>query len=211
MWRLFYGVVGSSASVAICAAAVAAAQAVGGSRRAEGLLSAFERRFVISGWPNHRRGWVNLHMSRVLWRVRRFSLRRAPIQVKAVASGRTRLRVGCVGRFRGLLSFPKALFDAFPREADLHLFDLEYEGRCADYLAAVTPRYVPLRGGDIDAAARAIDAADLDVLVNANSKRDAYDLLDRIDTPCILNFCPGSDLVHHDRVAVQMDGQPQAD
>ena len=210
-WRFVYWFAGTRAAVALVATGFAVATRLVGEMRAEGLLSVFERRFVISGWPHHGRGWVNLHMSRFLWRVRRFSARRPPIHVKPVAAGRTRIRVGCVGRFRGLLSFPKALFDAFPREAELHLFDLEYGGRCAEYLAAVTPRYVPIPGSDIDMAAQAINAADLDVLLNANAKRDAYDLLDRIDTPCIVNFCPGSDILHHDRVAVQMNGQPQAD
>ena len=63
----------------------------------------------------------------------------------------------------------------------------------------------------VDVAAQAINAADLDVLVNANGKLDACDLLDRIETPCVLNICPGSDFLHHERVAIQMNGQPQAD
>lgn len=210
-WRVFYAVVDAGVTVRVCALVVGAARAVVGGRRTDGLLSAFERRFVISGWPHHGRGWINLHMSRFLWRVRRSSSPRPVVRVKAIAAGRARIRVGCIGRFRGLLSFPKTLFDAFPREAELHLFDLEYDGRCADYLASVTPHYVPVTDGGVGAASRAVDAADLDVLLNANAKRDAYDLLDRIDTPCILNFCPGSDFVHHDRVGVQLNGQPQAD
>src|SRR2546425_6085842 len=130
-WRFVYWFAGTRAAVALVATGFAVATRLVGEMRAEGLLSVFERRFVISGWPHHGRGWVNLHMSRFMWRVRRFSARRPPIHVKPVAAGRRRIRVGCVGRFRGLLSFPKALFDAFPREAELHLFDLEYGGRCA--------------------------------------------------------------------------------
>jgi hypothetical protein len=210
--RLLYALFANRLVIALAAGALALTTRVLGEVRAEGLLSAFERRYVFSGWPHHSRGWINLHMSRFVWRVRRHTARRHPaVLLKSVAANRARLRVGCVGRFRGLLSFPKALFDAFPREADLHLFDLEYEGRYAEYLAGATPRYVPIGPLDVQKAAQAINAADLDVLVNANTKRDAYDLLDRIETPCIVNFCPGSDLVHHDRVAVQMNGQPQAD
>ena len=43
----------------------------------DGWLSAFERRFVRSGWPGHGTNWVNLHTSRFLNRVRR-EMRGAP-------------------------------------------------------------------------------------------------------------------------------------
>jgi len=213
IWRSVYACAGSGVVVTLAASAIAAITRLFGETRAQGLLSAFERRFIISGWPHHRAGWVNLHLSRVLWRIRGARTVRPPLAVRSPVAGRAPIRVGCVGRFRGLLSFPKALFEGFPPAAQLHLFDLEYAGACADYLAGVTPHYLPVKAtsGHVAVAADEINRADLDVLVNANSKADAYELLARIETPCILNFCPGSDFVHHGRVAVQMNGQPQAD
>ena len=220
VWRFVYGCVDSRVAVALTRCGVTLAARLIGEVRAQGLLSAFERRVVISGWPHHSAGWVNLHLSRFLWRVRHSRRVMAapvksgpPVGVNPRAAGRAPIRVGCIGRFRGLLSFPLELFEGFPPEAELHLFDLEYAGACADYLEAITPHYVTLKATSdyVAVAAEAINRADLDVLVNANAKADAYALLDRIDTPCVLNFCPGSDFVHHDRVAVQMNGQPQAD
>jgi hypothetical protein len=208
---MVYWCIDCQLSVSIAAALVRVLAAIGGDARAQGLLSAIERRFVLSGWPHHAHGWVNLHVSRFVARVRRFG--RAASAVSAAPIGaHMPIRFGCVGRFRGLLSFPRELFDAFPREAQLHLFDIEFNGGTADYLAGVASQYVALKGlGAIDAAAQAINGARLDVLLSANSKADAYDLLDRVDTPCVLNFCGGSDLLHHQRVSFNLHGQPQAD
>ncbi|MGQ0732047.1 MAG: hypothetical protein ACT4QD_00150 [Acidobacteriota bacterium] len=212
-FRAIYACADSRLVVTMTAFGLAAATRLAGAHRAQGLLSAFERRFVYSGFPGHGFGWVNIHLSRFAWRVRRWR-RHQPRVAVPPARSRTPIRMGCVGRFRGLLSFPPAFFEAFPRDAELHLFDLEYNGACAGYLAGVPgARYIPVAAtpGHVDATARAINAADLDVLVNANAKQDAYELLDRIETPCVLHFCPGSDLLHHERVAANLNGQPQAD
>lgn len=211
-WRFLYWCLDQHLTVRLAAASIAVAATLFGEGRAEGLVSAFERRFVLSGWPHHREGWVNLHLSRFVWRIRRVGRQAPQVAVMPVAA-RTPVRIGCVGRFRGLLSFPKALFAALPAGAQLHLFDLEYNGACAEYLSDVATEYVPINAAPhyVDAAAQAINAAGLDVLVNANSKIDAYDLVDRVATPCIMNFCPGSDFLHHDRVAFQLNGQPEAD
>jgi hypothetical protein len=207
-WRVLYGCLDSGATVAACAGAVRAVALAFGESRADGILAAMDRRFVYSGWPHHGFGWMNLHLSRFLLRVRRWRDSSAAIGRRSVTV-RTPIRLGCVGRFRALLSFPKALFDGFPRDAELYIFDLGYGGGHAHFLRAACSQYVA--ADDLAGAAAAINAADLDVLVNANSKLDAYQLVDRVETPCILNFCPGSDLLHHPRVAAHLHGQPQAD
>jgi hypothetical protein len=205
-----YGALDSRWLVALTAVGLSTAARIIGRQRADARLEAFESRFVFSGWPHHGYGWINLHASRFVSRVRRHG-RRPSAAVKRVAN-RPRLRIGCIGRFRALLSFPHALFDGFPDGAELHVFDLAYDDVCGEYLSDTTPHYTPIRATDeMRAAAAAINAADLDVLLNANGKRDALDLLDEVETPCVLHFCPGSDLLHHPRVAVHMNGQPQAD
>ncbi len=179
----------------------------------DGWLSAFERRFVRSGWPGHGTNWVNLHTSRFLNRVRR-EMRGAPaLRPRSRSTERTPLRVGIVGRFVGLLGFPAALFEARPSHVDLTLFDAPYAGRRADYLRSVAATYVPIDlagpGPHTRDAAGAIAAADLDLLLNVNAKQDAHDLLDIVQTGCVANYCSGSDFLHHPRVDVELLWQLQ--
>jgi hypothetical protein len=42
-------------------------------------------------------------------------------------------------------------------------------------------------------------------------KPEVYDILDRLDAPCLTNYCAGSDLIHHDALDIQFHGQPEAD
>jgi hypothetical protein len=179
----------------------------------DGWLSAFERRFVRSGWPGHGTNWVNLHTSRFLSRVRR-EMRRAPrLPPRSGSAQRTPLRIGIIGRFAGLLGFPAALFEARPAQVHLTLFDAPYAGRRADYLRSRAEAYVPVeldgRGQDTHLTADAIAAADLDLLVNVNAKPDAHDLLDVARTACVANYCSGSDFLHHPRVDIELLWQLQ--
>jgi hypothetical protein len=184
----------------------------------EGWLSAFERRFVRSGWPGHTVNWVNLHTSRFLTRVRREMRGAPPIRPRRARVPRRPLRVGIIGRFVGLLGFPAALFENCPSSIHLTVFDVPYAGRRAGYLRNIVHDYhaVDLDGSASDrsetrATAQAIADADLDLLVNVNWKPDAHDLLDILETGCVANYCTGSDLLHHPRVDVELLWQLQAD
>lgn len=181
----------------------------------EGWLSAFERRFVRSGWPGHRTNWINLHASGLLSRARRIQRGAPAPPVRRPATPRAPLRVGIVGRFVGLLGFPTSLFETCPSDLALTLFDVSHVGRRAEYLQRIGCEYRPV---DLDGAgpgtrdaARAIQSADLDLLVNVNWKPDAHDLLDIVETGCIANYCVGSDLLHHPRVDIELVWQVQAD
>src|SRR5437867_10693614 len=87
-WRLTYAVVETRVAVAVAAAVVGLVTRFFGELRAQGALSAFERRFVLSGRSGRAFGAVNLHRSRFLARVRRSHRVARPVSAKRVGSGR---------------------------------------------------------------------------------------------------------------------------
>lgn len=188
-----------------------AASLVTGSAWIEGWLSVFERRFVISGWPGRGDLCINVHLSRFLVRIRR-ALRAAPLpRHRTPAIERTRLRVGMVGRFAGLLGIPPSLLAACPSGIELAVFDAPFRGQRAAYLTALPLAYYPVElddavpyGAALAKTAAAIERADLDLLINVNPKVDAHLLLDVVTTRCVANYCTGSDLLHHPRVDVEL-------
>ena len=208
--RLFVVVVGRAVSVI---------NRVKGEAYGRKLLTRFSDKFVTSGWPGHTRPWVNLHTSQFLWSVRR---RVYPTKQIPHRSPRTHmttpLRIGCFGAFRGLLSFPKQLFEQFPPGAQLFIFDLSHESGYAEYLRTLATGYWPveLDSGDsyserIRSTASAINNADLDLLLIINWKSESHDLIDLVETPCIVNICTGLDLLHHPKVSFQLQPHDQAD
>jgi hypothetical protein len=169
---------------------------------------------VRSGWPGHQAGWINLHASRWLQLSRRRAAgatSQARLAPRAGANGE--MRVGILGAFSGLLSFPRDLFADIPDGITVCIFDMPFRGQSAEFLRPLVTEYVPLPegAGQIDAAARAADAADLDLLMVIGPTVEAYQLLDRVRTRVVMNYCTGSDLMHHERLDFQMHGQPQAD
>jgi hypothetical protein len=172
---------------------------------------------VYRGWPGHQRWWPNQHLSRFFGRARKWSGTTPVPQRLKRRAGAERLRVGCVGRFSGLLGFPREVFEAFPAEWDLHVYDVEWRGQHAPYLAQIAVEYVQVGGvGDVfrraqATAAQAINTADLDLLLVINHKSDAYDLLDLVETSCIVQQCTGIELLHHPKVSFHLCPQLQAD
>ena len=70
-----------------------------------------------------------------------------------------------------------------------------------------------LAGRDlVMAAAAVINQATLDLLVVIGHEQEwhTYELVDRIETPCIVHICNSSDLLHHEKVSFYMYTQPQA-
>jgi hypothetical protein len=203
-WRFVYWVLERPVALSLAGSAVRALRMVKGHQVDEIVLAAIDRRFVHSGWPIQARGAVNLHASRFRWRLYRQLRPAAPAPSKPHQFRASRVRVGCVGEFSGALGFPRELFEAFPSSEELVIFDIPYKGRSAEYLREIAASYY--NQGSLDSAAWAgvINAADLDVLLNISWKRPAYDLLDHVTAPCIMHFCGGADVFHHDKVNMQL-------
>jgi hypothetical protein len=211
-WRLLYWVLSSRIAVAVGVAALGAIERARGAPAAEFVVARFDALFVRSGWPAHQPGWVNLDASRFLWRVRlRRRGRRPRARKRPAATAAGPLRLGCVGRFSGLLAFGPKLFAETPAEIELHIFDCEYAGRAARYLEGLAA-YTPLPG---DAApsqlADAVNDAALDALLLVLRGGEAYELANLVTVPCLMFVCTGSDLLHHPSADVQLYAQREAD
>ena len=174
------------------------------------VLAVLEQWLVHSGWPIYERGWINLHMSRVVSGLRR---RGRPSVAKRPPSSRLPPRVAVVGRFVGLLGFPKELFDVCPVE--LVVADISHDGRVASYLQRQDRHYAAFdsdRGAASPAeVAKFINQSGADLVINIGEKQEAFDILDHVDAPCVANYCAGSDLMHHRNVDLNYHGQPEAD
>lgn len=203
----------SSFAAAAGAWLLRSARALGGASLEGRVVHAIDVHGIRSGWPGHPPGWVNLHVSQWLRRARR---RAAGVQLAPRLSPPRRpgnWRVGIVGSFAGLLSFPRELFTAIPGDIDVHIFDVVYHGRTGSFLRPLVKSYVELPLDDSLAASTsaAVAAADLDLLIVIGPRGDTYDLLDVVQARTIMNYCTGSDLMYHERLDYQMHGQPQAD
>ena len=213
VWRCIYGLMLLPVFTSTIAALLNAYARLRGHERAEALLGRLEMTIAYSGWPHHERGWINLHGSRWIADLRRARSRRA---VALAEPPRPVRRIGCVGRFSGLLGFPKQLMAACP--AELVIADIGYAGRHAPALRDVAAAYEAFDfdaanrlSHEIDRLAAFLRAQQVDLLINIGAKQDAAALLDVVDVPCVANLCAGSDLFHHPRVDIQLHGQPEAD
>lgn len=217
LWRAIYGVLEREATVRLAAWAAGALAARRGELAGDALLRRIAGSLSLGGWPPRNGAWANLHGSRFYWRAERRWRGRPPRAKRVPRELRPGqpLRVGVFGAFSGALSFPRALFEAWPEEHELHVVDLQYKGALADYLKEVATTYTPILSGpagyDLDRGARALEAADIDLLLVIHHKREAYDLLDRVDAPFIMAICTGSDVLHHSHVDLNLYVQPEAD
>jgi hypothetical protein len=212
-WRLVYATLATDGAVAAAAALLRALRRVSGEGATSFLLTRLAELFVWSGWPHQSRGWVNLDASRFLARTRqRAGGARPPV---AKRRGRRRegvLHVGCVGAFSGLLTMAREHFQEAPPDLEITVFDLAYRAHRADYLEGAVAAYHafeqgPGRPGHV---ARAVNGADLDLLFVVRGP-ELPELLDRVETPCIVDLCTGSDLLHHPKIDFHVYPQPEAD
>ena len=213
-WRLLYAALDTRVAVTAMAAVVRVFRRRSGAQAAASFLAELSALFVWSGWPHHERGWMNLNTSRFLSAVRhRLTLPPREEPRRAPARRASPLRIGCLGAFAGLVTLNKEHFEAAPLEVELHVFDLGFRGRFGTYLEPVTASYQALEDPRASPAstARLVNSAQLDVLLVVMPPPDVFELLDRVETPCIVNMCTGSDLLHHPRVDFQLYPQPQAD
>ncbi|MBF0267965.1 MAG: hypothetical protein HQL44_05195 [Alphaproteobacteria bacterium] len=122
-------------------------------------------------------------------------------------------RIGCLGRFAGALSFGTDFFLGFPKDAELIVFDLPFEGRALERLAELPLKYIQVSDSAnwADAAghpplSEAIEAENLDVLVNIWRKAPSQ-LFDSISVPMIAHVSGGSDILHHPRIDLNIIAQ----
>jgi hypothetical protein len=216
-WRLLYWLIGTRAVAAVLAASVHAVRGLRGEAAASRWLTHYAHLLVSIGWPRRTRGWINVHLSQLFWRVRLRveDVASPPRRRPALPNGR--LRIGCLGAFSGLLSFQRRLFEARPAGTEIFVFDLQYSGQFAEYLSPLVEGYHPIptqRDANHDSlavAARTINEAQLDVLINVHAKSEAHDVLSRIDTPCVVNISTSSDVLHHPKISFQILAQIEAD
>jgi hypothetical protein len=214
VWRLRYRAMTGPMAVRVALATLRLYERLRGPEAAEGLISLFERRYVYSGWPYFGPGWTNMHLSRFVATLRRRRMGGEPVMARRQA--REGLpRIACVGRFVGLLGFPKVLMDRCPVE--LVVADLRFNGRHAGYLRETAHAYEAFdlegngREDEFDRLAAFVNGSGANLVLNIGTKPDAFEILRRLDAPCIANYCAGSDLLHHPAVDLQYHGQPEAD
>lgn len=186
--------------------------AIGGDALERRLLHRIDVYAIRSGWPNHPPGWLNLHVSQWLSRSRRCATadRLTPRRPQPKRPGPW--RVAICGHFSGLLSFPRDLFVTIPAGIDVSIFDLPFRGQAAEFLAPLVSSYVRFdEGAPMSVVSDAISKGDFDLLMVIGPAGETYDLVDTVEARAIVNYCTGSDLMHHERLDFQMHGQPQAD
>lgn len=214
-WRILYAVFTGRTAETVVTWLLRGIGVVAGQQAPERVLGWIERRFAYSGWPYYGYGWMNLHVSRLTAGARRRVTGRSPRTVRRSPREHPR-RIGCIGRFVALLGFPKELLEACPTE--LVVADIGYAGRHAAYLRDSVASYAAFdldtHAGYDDQVSRIASffaGANVDMVLNVGHKREAHDVIDLLDVPCIANYCAGSDLLHHPKVDIQYHGQPEAD
>lgn len=211
LFRLLYRMIGSETTVRAAAAALALAARALGDDFPRRVLDTTVNRLGWSGWPAHTRGWVNLDVSRFVWRVRdRLARLPEPPPQRPVRVGAKPLRVGLVGELSGLLPTPPKLLAERPDDLELHVIDVEFAGRRAAWAEPLADSYVstPATGAGVAAA---VNAAAVDVLVVFLRGTLAHATLARVDAPVIVDACTGPDLLHHPHVSFSIYAQPEAD
>ncbi|MDQ7779191.1 MAG: hypothetical protein RDV41_05725 [Planctomycetota bacterium] len=64
---------------------------------------------------------------------------------------------------------------------------------------------------EVRRTAAMVNQANLDILLIASYEDHVYDVIDLVETPCIVHLCTGSDVLYHEKVSFQVYCQPQAD
>lgn len=172
---------------------------------------------VGSSWPRSESSWLNIDVARFVWRVRR-RLDGAPQTRprRAAVPSELPIRLACVGEFARLSSFgaPALFRGPISGVSELHVFDFEYLGNYSEHLRPLASGYHAYRqDGDGTAQAAAdINAVQADLVVHfGRLGKPAYDLVDRLDAPCVAHMSTGSLFLFHDGVDFTVNGQPQAD
>lgn len=116
-----------------------------------------------------------------------------------------KLRIGCLNHFSGALSFGYEFAAGAPfAKHEIFYYDVPYAGQHLsrlENLPACT-RFLSL-SDPIGNAVESINLDNLDVLLITPYK-DAFQYLDHVSTPAIVQVSSGKNFIHHERVAVAM-------
>lgn len=132
--------------------------------------------------------------------------------------GKRSLRIGFVGALAANLSTPPSMFEAFPSDHELFIYDIALWG--THYLrfppgTATSVKHFKLNGdyeNNVNRLGGAINDDQLDILFIAHHDHwQRRDIIDLVDTPCIINFSTGSVLSYHQKVDVTVFVQPRKD
>jgi hypothetical protein len=217
-WRVLYGTLFSGAAAGVVGIAFRVMARRRGDSTVENVRDRLAKELVRSGWPHHSTNWRNLHASRFLWRAYQSS-KRMPERARTSSAPRTDapLRVGVVGALSLAFAFPPELFAAAPSSLELVYFDIPWAGeRAATYLGthgAYSAHLLRVESwrSDLARTGRAIGDAGLDVLLVLDESRLAYDLLDHVECPCVVDIALGAGLLYHSNVSFHVHAEREAD
>lgn len=211
-WRLIYGLANTPLVVRLLAVVYKLGKQVGYEPYAR--LLVHHLACLITLHLHSRPGRVNLQAQRLYWRALHYGQMTAMVPSKPHrSSDHYPLRVGIFGQLAATLLTQKPFFDGVSNNVDLYIFDRKYLNYSSGYLKGISKQYLVFEDNvdQIQPIAQAIQQTDLDVLVNITSDLFSFDVLDRVNTPCIVHLCSGSDILHHEKVSYQIHGQPEAE
>jgi hypothetical protein len=212
-WRAVHWLLGRRTTVRIADLLLRAAS--GGDRaRRNAALDRARELLVRSGWPGHPPTWVNLDMARLEWRLRRGRPTGGVGRRPPEPPGGEPIRLGILGQLAKLnLGGSPAFVEAASKRFEVVVLDIGHRGRHARYLDRHCLRYEALPADDwLESATAAVEDARLDILhLMEFQSVHGGDVLDRVDTPCVVHYCTGTEPLHDPRVSFQFQDQPEAD
>ena len=122
-----------------------------------------------------------------------------------------RLRIGFMGPFSGLLGFPRELFEQFPQQASLFLYDFVYRqqsvenyGDFCTYRRVALPAQFEAKPEELRSTARVVNDDNLDAVFLISIGWMGRLLLDHIRTPNLIYIsCGALDLLYHEKCSLQ--------
>jgi hypothetical protein len=169
---------------------------------------------LLRGWPRHiGTPWVNLQVQRLHWRVCQELEPRSAVPVTMRHSPRPDpARIGVLARLDHAFFFTQAFFRSAPDEATVFAFDFgSREATAEASVGEVVESYERFGEHEVAEVARAIERADLDLLLVDVRKTVLDDILDRINTPCVAFFCAEVHLRQHPKISFHLYHLEQAD
>lgn len=174
-------------------------------------------------------GHYHAHVDKFFYSVKRLAYKTKEIpKRKNNFNERNMLKIGVIGMFGGITVYSKKFFEGFPDSCELFVFDIQLpngshakwlEDRYTNYNLIFTysgksksANYSKSRyEEELDISSKLINESKIDILAIMTHGDLVYDIIDLIDTPCIVNVSAGSDVVHHSKVDIELCAQFQYD
>lgn len=242
-WKLFYKISENIFIIKLVSFLFKIVSKVIDKNMTEKVLRVFSKIFSTPGRYKVL-GYIHPHADLFYWTVHRqvWGLQQLPKRNPEKELERP-LRIGMYGQFVGLVCFQKEMFEGFPIDKDLFVYDIQTSlGYRAEWINHTHAHYRPvlieklidsnikLKGwintdyspiipdkatsyyDELHRVADLINKDKLDIFINARyGASDSFDLIDLIDTPCIINACTGSAVMNHSKLDFDIFVQPQAD